>query len=145
MPASPLRILLVDDDPEDATLFSIALKSVDATAIFTHAPDSCSAMDLLHNVQPLPDFIFLDINMPGMNGKECLREIKHHSGLCDIPVIMHSTSNYGKDIEDTRALGASYYMIKPMMYTDLEDMIRFIIKEHHPAGSYLQQSVEVFR
>ncbi|MBS1623688.1 MAG: response regulator [Bacteroidetes bacterium] len=144
MPTRPLRILLVDDDPEDATLFSIALQSVDSTAAFTHAPNGEAALSLLFATQEIPDFIFLDINMPGMNGKECLHEIKKLPLLSQVPVVMHSTSNHYQDIEDTRALGAACYMVKPMMYTDLEDMIRFILCEQHPAGVYMHEAVEVF-
>ncbi|MBS1596556.1 MAG: response regulator [Bacteroidetes bacterium] len=144
MPNRPLRILLIDDDPEDATLFSIALQSVDSTVVFTHAPNAEAGLSLLFATQEIPDYIFLDINMPGMNGKECLTEIKKLPLIKNVPVIMHSTSNYFQDIEDTRALGASCYMTKPMMYTDLEDMIRFILCEQHPAGVYMKQALEVF-
>ncbi|HEY0047074.1 MAG TPA: response regulator, partial [Flavobacterium sp.] len=75
----------------------------------------------------LPDFIFLDLNMPEKGGKECLVEIRKHSKLKEIPVIIYSTSSSKKDIDDTYELGANLYITKPNSFTELRKAVRKIM------------------
>jgi CheY-like chemotaxis protein len=67
----------------------------------------------------LPDLIFLDMNMPKLNGKQVLREIKKTRSLASIPVIMYSTSFAPRDIEEIKELGAVFYLLKPSRFDDL--------------------------
>lgn len=135
---------MIDDDHDDAHLFAIALRHVDPSCTFTHASDGTSGLQLLKPGCTLPDFIFLDLNMPRMHGKECLREIRKQAHLTDVPVIIHTTSRSPRDVTETKALGASYFVTKPMTMAEVEEMIRFIITERHPTGIYLREAVEVF-
>lgn len=105
-------VLIVDDDEDDSMLLSELLAEVNPTTRCTFASDGVEALSFLTHSPRLPHFIFLDINMPKMNGKECLRIIKRHDHLKHIPVIIHSTTRYILDIEETRALGASFFMTK---------------------------------
>jgi CheY-like chemotaxis protein len=74
-----------------------------------------------------PDFIFLDLNMPRMNGKQFLAEVKKIKTLQDIPVIIYSTSTDKKDILDTIELGAVYFLEKPNRFNDLTNALSNII------------------
>ena len=83
------------------------------------------ALDLLKQVNAeMPDVIFLDLNMPGIDGKKCLAMLKADVKLKEIPVVIYSTSNYHKDIEETYKLGAQKFIIKPSDYTQLCNMFR---------------------
>jgi CheY-like chemotaxis protein len=114
------RIFLIDDDPDDAEIFGIALKEVDYSSIFHYLNDAGLAVELLRNKKiPVPDVIFLDINMPLLNGLDCLRELKAIDFLKKIPVVMYSTSYLQKDLDAASALGAMAFWTKPSRYLEL--------------------------
>jgi len=71
-----------------------------------------------------PDLIFLDINMPCMGGKECLRLIKKNAEWKHIPVIMFTTSKAEEDVNETFTDGASRYIIKPSAMDDYEEIFK---------------------
>ena len=145
MGSRSMLILLVDDDDEDMELFMDALKEIDTSIDFIWADDGVSALDLLNNnAQPLPDYIFMDLNMHRMNGKECLAEIKQSKRLGHLPVIICTTSKRESDVSKTRDLGASGFFTKPQSFEDLVSVIRFILNEKPVAGEYLNCLFEVF-
>jgi CheY-like chemotaxis protein len=106
-------ILYAEDDPEDVDVFRDAIKSLDETIGCIFAKDGREALEILENAVILPDYIFLDVNMPLLGGKECLTQIKNTKELKNIPVIIYTTSNRQNDIKDFKELGASDYIIKP--------------------------------
>ncbi|HEX8563626.1 MAG TPA: response regulator [Flavobacterium sp.] len=110
------KILLADDDPDDRDLFEEAFAGLNAD-IHT-VENGVELMKVLEAGNDLPDFIFLDLNMPERNGKECLREIRQKN-FGDVRVIIYSTSSNAKDIDDTFALGADLYVKKPNTFTEL--------------------------
>lgn len=112
-------ILNVDDDREDREFFCEALLEIDRNAICLTAGSGTEALSLLQSHLPRPDYIFLDINMPMMDGKTCLRELKKIPELKDIPVIMYSTSTDTKEIKECYKLGAEDFLIKPNNYEKL--------------------------
>src|SRR6187402_3499713 len=92
------NIILTDDDADDCSLFSEALREIYADISLTIINDGVSLMKKLdHTVPPPPEVIFLDLNMPLKNGLECLQEIRNTPKLSDIPVVIYSTSS-NKDI-----------------------------------------------
>ena len=106
--------LLVDDDEDDLEIFEIALNDTGESYQCITAANGVDALQKLEKEEAFtPDFIFLDLNMPVMNGVECLREIKKNVRLRDIPVIIYSTSSYIKDIEEMKRLGAAHFFTKP--------------------------------
>ncbi len=119
--------LLVDDDADDVEVFEIALQETDKYINLLTARNGGEAMDLLLNAgsDELPELIFMDINMPQMDGKRCLVEIRRHEDLNKLPVIMYSTTVDEKDIDECLKLGADDFVSKP---TDITDLIGILKK-----------------
>jgi CheY-like chemotaxis protein len=106
--------LLIDDDPDDRDIFAMVLESADASYDCVTAKNGIAALELLNsNADFIPDFIFIDLNMPYMSGKETLQEIKRIERISRIPAIIYTTSSYERDVEETKQLGASYFLVKP--------------------------------
>lgn len=116
---APMIVLNVDDDQEDREFFRDALKEIDPSITCLMAESGMEALSLLQGHMPLPDFIFLDINMPMMDGKQCLRKLKSVPELEPIPVIMYSTSTNTREIRECYKLGAVDFLIKPNSYEKL--------------------------
>lgn len=119
--------LLVDDDVDDVLLFEEVLKEVDRNIRFTSSSNGIEALEFLNrNTGELPGLVFLDLNMPRMDGKECLRAIKQDERLRHLPVIMYTTSSQSRDIEETMMLGAVCFITKPSSVQDLKSIIATI-------------------
>lgn len=111
-------VMLVDDNEEDTFLFQHAAKKArEDIKVETHLDSASLLAQLKSNADSatltLPGIIFIDINMPSMDGITFLKELKAHQGLCSIPAIMFSTSAYRKDINTCYAEGAAGYLVKP--------------------------------
>ncbi len=123
-------ILIVDDDADDRELFAEAVKAADVSAQCIYAINGFNALELLSLTgMTTPDFIFLDLNMPLMDGKECLIHLRRLSGLKDIPVIILSTSFLAEDKTETLKLGASLYFTKPSTFDKLVNTVQFVLAE----------------
>ena len=125
-----ITILLADDDEDDRKLFFEASKEVDNTIRCIGVGSSKEALDYLKNVtNKLPDFIFLDLRMPGLSGQQCLMEIKKDPRLIPIPVIVYTTS---KDVNESIALkklGAAHFMSKPTSPEEVYYMVSSVLNE----------------
>src|SRR5687768_9094139 len=99
-----MTILNVDDDLEDIEIFCDAVREIDPSIICLVAKSAEEAMKILCSDIELPQIIFLDINMPKIDGNACLRQIKQNRRLDKIPVIMYSTHSRKTDIETCKAL-----------------------------------------
>jgi CheY-like chemotaxis protein len=119
-------ILIVDDDAEDIELFCEAVSEINTSISCVEAYNGVEALKILQRDQLLPDFIFLDINMPFMNGQKCLAELKNNSAYANVPVVMYSTTSNEQQIEECKALGASF-LTKPNSYNDLLASLRPIL------------------
>ena len=123
------NVYIADDDSDDVEFFQEALADVSETAVLASGKNGMELMKkLLYPELPVPDIIFLDINMPLMNGLECLKEIKAHLHLKDIPVVMYTTSAISGTIEIAYRLGASLFIEKPSEFQALKDMLRPILE-----------------
>ncbi len=107
-----INCLVIDDDADDRDIFEIALEESDSPFSLTAIDSSLKALEALSAGNTVPDFIFLDLNMPLVSGKECLREIRSIDALEHVPVVIYSTSSYIKDIEETKMLGANHFLSK---------------------------------
>lgn len=128
--------LLIDDDLDDQEIFALALQQVNPDLNFMTATSAHEALAKLALPSPRPSYIFLDLNMPRMNGKECLREIKKMPHLKDIPVVIYSTSSLRNDVVETLRLGASEFITKPFSMPELVAVLRSFFEKHH---SFVQQ------
>lgn len=123
MTKSNLTILLVDDDADDIEIFNDALKQIDNTIILITAHNGQDALHILSSdILEKPDHIFLDINMPRMNGLECLERIRHQEKL-SIPVTIYTTSKNYQEYERCIQLEADFLQ-KPHDYTNLMIVLR---------------------
>lgn len=113
------NILLIDDDEDDQELFLSAVSQISTAVACTALADATQALSKLTSEELKPQAIFLDLNMPVMDGEQFLMEIKKHPNTSDIPVIMFSTSSQPASIQRTRSLGASDYIVKPDNYATL--------------------------
>lgn len=120
-------IMIVDDDPDDRAFFCEALSEVDASIECISVKGGEEALQHLEKSEGVPDYIFLDLNMPRMNGKQCLKHIKSNANLSSIPVIIYTTSKSKEDIEETKCLGAVYFLTKPNKFSDLKQAIKDIL------------------
>ena len=127
---SPKRIFLADDDADDRLLFAEALHKIDSSAILTQAEDGKRLMDILNiSLNPLPDVIILDINMPKLSGFDCLEKIRSDTGnLKNAPVIILSTCNSTITMEKAKKLGATFYAVKPNSFSGLNTLVKDIIQ-----------------
>jgi CheY-like chemotaxis protein len=112
-------ILLVDDDIDDQELFGEAMSIVDNSATCHFASDGEEGLRMLANNDLVCDLIFLDLNMPKMNGKQFLAEIKQHHIYSKIPVVIFTTSLREKDGIETAELGAAHFLTKPSSFGEL--------------------------
>jgi CheY-like chemotaxis protein len=115
-------ILLVDDDGDDAELFREALEEIDASFKFERAKNGYDALERLERID-LPSYIFLDVNMPRMNGWECIDKLKKNPVYKNIPVYMYSTSSEQEEIEKAKASGAEKFFSKPYSYRELKNTL----------------------
>ena len=126
----PITILLVDDDRDDRNLFLEATREVDDTIVCIAAGSGQEALLYLKDVKnPLPDYIFLDLRMPGLSGQDCLVEIKRESRLAAVPVIVYTTSRDVMESMELKKLGAAHFMSKPVSPEDVFYMISFVLGE----------------
>ncbi len=120
-----LVFFLADDDEDDRMLFSEALSEINPSIKCVMAKNGEEALFLLTNglFEP-PDYIFLDLNMPVMNGLKCLAEIKKRPELSHIPVVVYSTSSKKEYEEESKKLGAMNFFSKPPDFTGLTKYLR---------------------
>ncbi|HUR31747.1 MAG TPA: response regulator [Saprospiraceae bacterium] len=127
---APKVIMIVDDDPDDVAFFCEALSEIDTSIRCIGVKGAEEALWLLKkNSDNYPDFIFLDLNMPKMNGKQCLKQIKSDINLSSIPVVVYTTSKTREDIAEAKKLGAHYFLTKPNKFAELKTAIKFIIEK----------------
>lgn len=127
----PVEILLVEDSPADARLTAEALKQSKVINNLHVAKDGAEAMKFLRRENgdadaPTPDLILLDLNMPRMDGRAVLDEIKNDDELKTIPVVIMTTSREEKDVMQSYAAHANCYIRKPLDAIGFFDVVSSI-------------------
>lgn len=117
-----MYILLVEDDPDDQFIFSLAVKKINLSIDCEVVSNGRQALELLRTSQDLPSTIFMDINMPIMNGKECLIELRNDQRLKNIPVTIVSTTSDTNEIDFIKTLNADF-INKPNTLTAFQEAI----------------------
>jgi CheY-like chemotaxis protein len=127
MPINKKIFFLADDDADDRELFGEALESLDSQVTCYMAIDGQQALDLLSTLtNHLPHVIFLDINMPVMNGWHCLKSIKLEEKYKNIPVIMYSTSSHQREVDIAIDMGALCFCVKPEKFGTLKQILEAV-------------------
>lgn len=129
MKKEKLRIALVDDDEDDRLFFADALQALQMDTELLEFENGKDCIQYLEGCTgSLPNLIFLDLNMPVMNGFECLELIRKETGLSEIMIAIYSTSSSEHDIEETFSKGANIYIKKPSSFKDLKNSLQQVIK-----------------
>ncbi|MEP6514278.1 MAG: response regulator [Parafilimonas sp.] len=121
------RILLVDDDADDQFIFKDAISEIESGIECIIANNGLEALVNLKTSHPAPSLIFLDLNMPLMNGFECLERIKQDNQYKQIPVIILTTSDSPVDQKHTQQLGAETFFTKTSDFKLLKSKLRNIL------------------
>ena len=118
-------VLIVEDDEADAYLVRMAFADTGMAVELSHVGDGIEALEYLRRgLAPRPCLILLDLNMPRMDGRTFLAEIKADAELRTIPVVILSTSDSPRDKAQSRELGAADYIVKPMYMEELNNAVR---------------------
>lgn len=114
-------ILLIDDDPDELDIFSDALEKIKKPLVCIQARGARAAKSLLNYL--LPDYIFLDVNMPEINGLEFLEEIKEINALKEVPVILYSNFIDETVVNKALVAGAAACVKKPRKVSTMAKML----------------------
>lgn len=119
--------LLADDDSDDTLLFCEALQEIDPLITCYYATDGNQVLEILQDKNlKTPQIIFLDINMPGMNGWQCLKLLKEKEEYRHIPVVIYSTSSHQKEANTALNLGALCFFTKPSDFIELKEILKVL-------------------
>ena len=137
-------ILLAEDDEDDYILIKKGLRKAKLSNEIRWVKDGVELMDYLRHTNayedistsPRPCLILLDLNMPRMDGREALKEIKNDESLKTIPTVVLTTSKAEEDIIDTYNLGVNSYVRKPVRFEDFARAISVL-------GQYWFELVEL--
>lgn len=127
----PIRVLLIEDNPGDADLTRETLEAGKLHLEVTVAIDGVEALALLrgqapHTAADRPDLILLDLNLPRLDGRQVLAELKQDEELRKIPVVILTSSDADTDVVKSYALGASCYVTKPIGLEAFQTIVRSI-------------------
>jgi CheY-like chemotaxis protein len=118
------QCLIIDDDPDDQEIFLMCLKNVIKDIDCLTADDGIEAISMLTSTEEYtPDYIFLDVNMPKMNGIECLKQIKKMDRLVNTKIFMYSTTSESSVMKISKELGAEDFIIKPSQTSLLKEKL----------------------
>jgi CheY-like chemotaxis protein len=124
-----MSILYIDDDAEDREFFKDAVIAIAPSFVCHTAIDGTHGLKNLEEFATLPDFIFLDVNMPKMTGREFLLEVKKIPRLSTIPVVMYSTTAHSIEQKEYLKLGAHRVIVKANSFEKVRELVASIIKK----------------
>lgn len=133
-----ILITLADDDEDDRLFFTDAFDELKINTVVNTVNNGRELIQFLDQPESvLPNIIFLDLNMPILNGIECLKEIKKNDKYKDIAIAIYSTSSSEEDVENTFVLGANIYIKKPSNFNDLKKILSDVVTinwQYHTNG-----------
>ena len=122
-----MNCLLIDDDIDDQEIFLLCLNDVNPEVKLHVAKNGVEALLMLRaDKDCAPGVIFLDVNMPKMNGLECLSELKSLPQLSNTPIYVYSTTSEESVVKKAEELGAKDYIIKPTKADKLIEILKTI-------------------
>lgn len=133
---NPIHILMAEDDPEDRMLVEDAWEECHILNPLQMVEDGIELIDYLKNQgkytdkakYPKPGLILLDLNMPRMDGRQALHEIKSNPSLCGIPIVILTTSKAEEDILRSYKMGANSFITKPVTFDSLIEIVKTLSK-----------------
>jgi CheY-like chemotaxis protein len=125
-------ILLADDDIDDREMFCEALERIDKTIACNCSINGIELLKKLDVLDEIPQLVFLDLNMPVMNGWQCLQLLKKHEHHKDIPVIIISTAAHNDEMNMAIERGALCYLVKPNNFKELSNLLEKIVANLGP-------------
>ncbi|TDH20853.1 response regulator [Segetibacter sp. 3557_3] len=139
------HIVMADDDEDDFEFFRSAAEKACRPLKVSHAANWIELTRYLDR-EPMPDLVFLDLNMPVKNGLECLQLIRADRKYDGVGVFIYSTSSAKKDIEDTYKHNANHYIVKPDKYEEISRLVETIcemdaetLKERPEKSNYIMK------
>lgn len=133
-----ILITLADDDEDDRLFFTDAFDELKINTVVNTVNNGRELINFLNEPETvLPSIIFLDLNMPILNGIDCLKEIKQNEKYKDIAIAIYSTSSSEEDVENTFVLGANIYIKKPSNFNDLKKILSDVVTinwQYHTSG-----------
>ncbi|MBF03605.1 MAG: response regulator [Flavobacterium sp.] len=133
-----ILITLADDDEDDRLFFTDAFDELKINTVVNTFKNGKELLDFLHHPESvLPNIIFLDLNMPILNGIDCLKEIKKNQKFDNIAIAIYSTSSSDQDVENTFVLGANIYIKKPSDFNTLKKVLSEVVTinwQYHTSG-----------
>ena len=132
-PKRAVEILIVEDNPGDVKLTSLALGMLKHSHQLSHVQHSREALDFLnkrgnHSEAKRPDIVFLDWNLPPVDGGDVLREIRQSPDLKDIPVLVLTTSGSDDTKNEVYKAGADFFINKPMNLEDFSSALKYVLE-----------------
>jgi len=127
---NPIVCLLIDDDTEDQEIFMMALKNLDHDVKCIMEKNAINALNSLKSGLVSPDFIFVDLNLPLMNGKEFIVEMRKLVDFDAVQLVAYSSSSHEK--HNSLRLGATHFFSKPTTIPLLEEALNGIFNEYSP-------------
>jgi PleD family two-component response regulator len=135
-----MKVLYADDDPDNCELFNDAI---------VQSGLNCDLKVVYNGIQALlalpeffPDIVFLDLNMPLLCGKKCLKEIRSNADFNSIPVIIFSTSRSVSDIDQAFADDANLYVFKPDTFTEQNKIVKKVFKLYKENGLWKRSQAD---
>lgn len=121
----PLHILLAEDDDDDYLIFTLAIRDIKIAVALTRAENGEELMKLLG--KRVPDILFLDLEMPCKNGRQCLKEIRANKKYDELPVIIYSSFKDASSVEFCFRESGNLYVVKPNSIKDLSEILSRIL------------------
>ena len=120
--------ILIDDDRDDLEILEEAIRQVDhSVKCIPYLFCDDALRKILNDFSPVPNYIFIDMNMPRLNGNQCLKELRRDPKLKDVPITMLSTSMPAPVAEVLKENGASFTFEKPINFEDYEQILKVIL------------------
>jgi CheY-like chemotaxis protein len=124
----PIKIVVCDDNWADSPLFEFTLQKIGIDYELDWVEDAIELLIYLTTKEVLPDIIFLDVNMPGKTGIQCLEDIRSNPDWNHIPIIIQSFAGPTKDIEAAFNGGADLFILKSDFSTDFQQILKIVLQ-----------------
>lgn len=119
-----MQVLIGEDDDDDFLIFSLAVEDIAYKIMLSRAADGNTLMEMLN--RELPDMLFLDLRLPGKDGKQCLHLIRADRKFDKLPVIIYTSLDDLQNIQYCYQEGSNMYTVKPNSVNELREILQRI-------------------